>query len=509
MDRVAKSGDTMSGTLTLEGSPPLAIPGGLPGGVLTLDGAGNVTPQTGAGLLPAGSGAADTANIQGLLNITGRAVLGPGAFSIVAVLNPPAGISPISGALIQGSEWGTSLNFDQSVVPTLIKLAGSTQGKVDIRNLRIAQSGAADGGTAIDMSLFVNSVIENVSIDAGSGGKHCLNGIVATGVGTEYNTVRECRISVNGTGAKALSWNNGVISNSVQDIRVLVGTAGGTGSAGVYLNTHSNRLTKVDVENAPGDGIFLDSAAHATVVDAAYLESNNVNLHLGAGVQCPTILGGTIQSAVTANIQDDGAFSPIIVNGWENNGNLGVLSTIAALLPNIRLPQDLGLVAWNQDPVGCGANATAANGTLYLARVPIRQTTKITNLAIYLATAASGVTANQNFLALISSTGAIVGQTAAGVLDTKITSNGWVSAAMSAAVTVQPGYYWVAALFNATTPPVMARNTGLSLGGPNAGQAASSFWFATNGTGLTAIPGSITPGSNTQTGAATICVGLS
>lgn len=44
-DRVAKTGDTMSGPLTLGGSPPAIVPGATAGQVLTFDGSGNGTPQ--------------------------------------------------------------------------------------------------------------------------------------------------------------------------------------------------------------------------------------------------------------------------------------------------------------------------------------------------------------------------------------------------------------------------------------------------------------------------------
>lgn len=44
-DKVSKSGDTMTGTLTVEGSPPINVPGGTAGEILISDGSGNLTPQ--------------------------------------------------------------------------------------------------------------------------------------------------------------------------------------------------------------------------------------------------------------------------------------------------------------------------------------------------------------------------------------------------------------------------------------------------------------------------------
>ena len=45
VDKVSKSGDTMTGTLTMQGSPPINVPGGAAGKVLTSDASGNITLQ--------------------------------------------------------------------------------------------------------------------------------------------------------------------------------------------------------------------------------------------------------------------------------------------------------------------------------------------------------------------------------------------------------------------------------------------------------------------------------
>ena len=47
VDKVSKSGDTMTGTLTMQGSPPINVPGGAAGQVLTSDASGNITLQPG------------------------------------------------------------------------------------------------------------------------------------------------------------------------------------------------------------------------------------------------------------------------------------------------------------------------------------------------------------------------------------------------------------------------------------------------------------------------------
>lgn len=49
VDRVAKAGDTMTGSLVLGGSPPVNVPGATSGQVLVSDGSGNMTPQAQSG----------------------------------------------------------------------------------------------------------------------------------------------------------------------------------------------------------------------------------------------------------------------------------------------------------------------------------------------------------------------------------------------------------------------------------------------------------------------------
>ena len=280
------------------------------------------------------TGAADsTSAIQTALdNAFGGTVYIPeGTYKITSTLNPPVVAGSTEGVCIRGGGWGSVLAFDQSAVSTAIAMGGTTQGKCDIRDLRIEQSGAADGGTAINISYFVNSLIDNVSVDKGAT-NHANIGIIGASLGTEYNTISNCRMSVAGSGAMGVALTTTAISNSVQDLRVVIQSSGGTGASGVYIDTHSTRLTHVDVEVGPGNGIFLDSLAHATVIDNPYLEGNNIGIKIASGVYCPVVIGGTIETNTIANIQDNGAINPIFTGAWENSGT-AVLGNIARLAP--------------------------------------------------------------------------------------------------------------------------------------------------------------------------------
>src|ERR1700739_3591335 len=92
----------MTGTLTLAGTPPLTIPAGAAAGaVAASDASGNVGWQAAPGLTPSGdtTGVKDVQNVQGLLNLAGVALLGPGTFwagsGIVSPSNScVAGVAP-------------------------------------------------------------------------------------------------------------------------------------------------------------------------------------------------------------------------------------------------------------------------------------------------------------------------------------------------------------------------------------------------------------------------------
>ena len=281
----------------------------------------NVVNEYGAD--PTGQSDSTTAIQAALTAGLGKTVYIPaGTYLISSTLNPPVSSGSIQGITIRGAGWGTVLQFNQATVSTLIAISGTTQGKVDICDLRIQNIGSADGGTAISMAYFVDSVIDNVSIDGVSGGFHCLNGIIANDAHCFYNEIRACRISVNGAGAIGIAFEGGANSNTAIDPRVLVGSSGGTSSYGIYVNAHSSTIIHPDIENAPGFGVYVDSSGHATTIVNPYLEANYVNLGFGSGVYCPVVSGGTNQTAVSAALQDNGAVYPVYPAMWENSGSL-------------------------------------------------------------------------------------------------------------------------------------------------------------------------------------------
>jgi hypothetical protein len=159
------------------------------------------------------------------------------------------------------------------------------------------------------------------------------------------------------------------------------------------------------------------------------------------------------------------------------------------------LPADAGFLAWTYDP-GAGATGTftMVSGTVYLYRINVRASLTCTNVLVIIGTAGSGLTSNQNFAGLYRSDGTRVGITAD-------QTTPWATAGLQTMAlaggpfALTAGFYWVAMMSVGTTPPIVLSASG-TFRASNAGTAVSVARYATNGTGQTALPASITPGSN-------------
>lgn len=151
----------------------------------------------------------------------------------------------------------------------------------------------------------------------------------------------------------------------------------------------------------------------------------------------------------------------------------------------------LGYLGWAFDPTTVGTGQTGTAGTVYLSRINVGQSATATKLIWGINTAGSGVTAGQNFVALFNSSGTRLANVG---VDARITTTGVFAETINVALT--PGFYWVAILVNATSMPAIYRGGFLNGTLVNGVLPASAARFATNGTGLTAMPSSITPGSN-------------
>jgi hypothetical protein len=418
-----------------------------------------------------------------------------------------------SGITISGGGSGSRISYDGSVVATAISASGNI--RIFIRDLRISQTNASHVGTAIDLSQTNCSVVEQVLIDAGgASGVAPKIGVLMNATTCHYNVVCNSRINYGGTSSAGVKIIGSSHSNTVQDVR-LISQGDDSASSGIYINnSHSTTIIHPDIEGAVGNGIWLDTSADSTSISNAYCESNNIGLKISSGVIAPVVIGGTYQSSTTANIQDNGAISPIILNAWPNSGtssysHIDLTNVDKFYVNGVPIPastyqaSDHGYVGWTFDPALVASSFLTASGTVYLAQVNVRTTKTVSKVHIGIGTAASGVVANQNFLALIDSTGAVVDKTVAGAIDAGLAATGVLQGTLTSSHTLAPGVYWVAFLNNATTPAQVYRSGSFTVM-PNANLAASQYRYCVNGVSKTTFPASFTPGSNTLTNATTM-----
>lgn len=416
-----------------------------------------------------------------------------------------------TGTTFQGDGWASQIRYDGTSVTPAVNASANI--RVNMRYLRLSQTNATTTGTCIDASNFNMSVLEMLLIDGGgASGVAPRTGILMNSSTAHYNQIRACRISYGNTSSAGISLQGGAHSNSIIDCRLLP-QSDDAASSGIYItNSHSTNIVHADVEAGTGNGFFLDTAAHSTTITGGYADTMGICLKIASGVIAPTILGGTYENGVTANIQNNGAVGLNVQNAWPNSGTNTYnhlelpqmdLATINGVpIPaNVQQPSDLSLIAWTFDPAVTSGSTLTISGTVYLAQIVLRYATTITKLSVAVATAAATVTANQNFLGLYNSSGTRVAVTAAGTLDTLITTAGNVTASLSGSFAAPAGTYWVAFVNNATTPATLQRGTGAALGIANVGLTGASMRFAVNGTAQTTLPSSITPASNSATNA--------
>lgn len=154
---------------------------------------------------------------------------------------------------------------------------------------------------------------------------------------------------------------------------------------------------------------------------------------------------------------------------------------------------DHGFLAWACDPASMVNQTTHTAGVLYGSRVDIRAATPVTNIVVFCSTAGETLTADQNLIGLYNSAGTRVGQSANQA--TAWESTGVKTAAIAGGpVACAAGFYWVVLVSNGTTRPKFGVGSLFSVGA-NAGLAAAATRFASQATGQTELPATLTPGS--------------
>lgn len=174
------------------------------------------------------------------------------------------------------------------------------------------------------------------------------------------------------------------------------------------------------------------------------------------------------------------------------------VASIAALQPTEFDALGTGYKAWTfpaEQVVGGGSVPGA--GVVTMGKVLVNSTQSVSGIALFVATGGTGLTSGQNFAGVYNSSGTLVATTAD--LTTPWASTGWMNHTLvGGPFSLTAGSYWIAIMSNSgTTRPTFGRNGG-SLSGAlyNGLLSNSNLRFATNGTGTTALPSSITPSSN-------------
>lgn len=157
------------------------------------------------------------------------------------------------------------------------------------------------------------------------------------------------------------------------------------------------------------------------------------------------------------------------------------------------MPGDNGLLIANSDPLGAVLNNSPANGTLYLMKLVPRTSFTLAHLWFILAGGGSG-SSTGTFVGVYSAAGTRL--TGSSDIASQLGSGEPAECALTTPQALTAGtFVWAALLVNMPSSPTLYR--GLNDGdNVNVGLTAATARFATNGTGLTALPSSITPASN-------------
>jgi hypothetical protein len=313
------------------------------------------------------------------------------------------------------------------------------------------------------------------------------------GCSTDRNTQNGILVTGGSAGATV------VITNARLNRDGRNGGSGGGNYAGLNVDTTPAFVSATDVSvltgidddstgtRSPQYGVSVTGSTYVAV-HSGILNGNTAgwrdaggNTRLQRGLNVRELVG------------DPAAPTSTLDGGGTLDGITGSLSVVGRAL-GVPRPADHGLAAWTQDPATIGNGSAGVSGTVYLAAVYVPKYTTLTKIMWGINTAGSGATAGQNFVGLYSAAGTRLASVG---VDARVTGTGPFTETIN--VDVTPGLYWVAFLVVASTMPQIYRGGTLSGGLHGANTSGATARFATNGTGQTSLPATITPGSNTLT----------
>ncbi|MER6236548.1 hypothetical protein ABT185_10840 [Streptomyces clavifer] len=161
-------------------------------------------------------------------------------------------------------------------------------------------------------------------------------------------------------------------------------------------------------------------------------------------------------------------------------------------------PADQGLISWSFDPSAAVNFSAPLGGSVYLVKVILRRAATISKVVLHTVAAGSGLTANQNYAGLYTTSGTRVGVTAS-QSSAWTTANNTLSMALTAPYSASAGAYYVAFVANGSVRPgfVSGSNLGMVRTAGNANLASSGYRYCIGATGQTSLPTNISIGSAT------------
>lgn len=239
-----------------------------------------------------------------------------------------------------------------------------------------------------------------------------------------------------------------------------------------------------------------------------YLRSGGTNAVLSA-IQAADLPAAT--TSVQGAVKLDGTAADITANGTQIAGANAKSADSGHTHPaNSIVPADHGLLAWSYDLDAAFNAVTLIAGTIYLTKIPIRYNLTATNLWWQTGSAGSGVSSG-SFVGLYNSSGTLL--TGSADLGASIYAGNHETALTTPQALTAGTFVWAAILVNqaSTQPAVACMFNFPSSAKQNLNLTPATFRCAVpaGGTTQTALLGSFTPSSNTNTGAAPLWFGIS
>jgi hypothetical protein len=297
-------------------------------------------------------------------------------------------------------------------------------------------------------------------------------------------------------GQKITGLANGSAATDAAAFGQVLPLTGGSLTGALSISSTAASTKSLDVSNTASDlvGRFTTTSSGSggnTQPVVGAIGADTSNRAFGAEVSGDTSFRWVV---FTDGKQEWGAGSSRDTNLYR--GSADVLATddnldVISNALGITKPSAHSYVAWTFDPANASSGKAGTAGVIYLAALYVQKAATVTKLTWGINTAGATATAGQNFVGLYSSAGTRLASVG---VDARVTTTGAFTETISASVT--PGLYYLAFLFNASTMPQVYRGGDLNSTLVNFNLSGASLRFATNSTGQTSLPSSLTLSSN-------------